>query len=109
MQSPSGLSIGLAMSPRGGRLLSGGSDGIQLWDVPGGAAIGRPYPVPTPLGPTMQWLEEGDSFAVVTDRGVETWTTDSNQWRAHVCELAGRSLSVDEWAQFGVKTPAPSC
>jgi hypothetical protein len=48
----------------------------------------------------MQWTDP-DSFAVVTGRGVETWTTDPADWRAHVCELAGRSLDDDEWAQFG--------
>lgn len=108
MDSPSGLSIGLAISPDGTKLLSGGSDGIQLWDVASGAAIGRPYPVPTPLGPPMQWLA-ADSFAVVTDRGVETWTTDPTQWRTHVCELAGRSLRGDEWAQFGTDAATPRC
>jgi DNA-binding SARP family transcriptional activator/WD40 repeat protein len=108
MQSPSGLGIGLAMSPDRTQLLSGGSDGIQLWDVAGGSSIGRPYPVSTPLGPAMQWLD-AVSFAVVTDRGVETWTTDPDDWRAHVCELAGRSLSDDEWAQFGTDNATPHC
>lgn len=108
MQSPSGLSIGLAMSPDGSMLLSGGSGGIQLWDIATGMPIGRPYPVPTPLGPPMQWLDDG-VFAVVTDRGVETWTTAPGDWRAHVCELAGRSLSDDEWAQFGTDAATPRC
>ena len=108
MQSPSGLSIGLAMSPDGRMLLSGGSDGIQLWDVASGTSIGRPYPVPTPLGPPMQWID-ADSFAVVTGRGVETWTTDPDDWRAHVCKLAGRSLSDDEWVRFGTDAATPSC
>ncbi len=108
MQSPSGLGIGLAMSPDGRMLLSGGSDGIQLWDVAGGTSIGRPYPVPTPLGPPMQWIDAG-SFAVVTDRGVETWTVDPADWRAHVCELAGRSLSDAEWAQYGTNAATPQC
>ena len=108
MQSPSGLSIGLAMSPDGTMLLSGGSDGIQLWDVASGMPIGRPYPVPTPLGPPMQWLD-AESFAVVTDHGVESWTTDPAQWRTHVCELAGRSLRDDEWAQFGTDAAPPHC
>lgn len=113
MQSPSGLSIGLATSLDGTMLLSGGSDGIQLWDVAGGTAIGRPYPVPTPLGPPMQWLDgpgsADDVFAVVTDRGVETWTTDPAQWRSHVCELAGRSLTDAEWKRFGTDTSTPRC
>jgi DNA-binding SARP family transcriptional activator/WD40 repeat protein len=108
MQSPSGLSIGLAMSPDATLLLSGGSDGIQLWDVAGGVAVGRPYPAPTPLGPPLQWLGT-ESFAVVTDRGVETWTTDPDDWRTHVCELAGRSLSDDEWERFGTADPTPRC
>ncbi len=69
MQSPSGLSIGLATSPDGTMLLSGGSDGIQLWDVAGGTAIGRPYPVPTPLGPPMQWLDGPGSADDVVRRG----------------------------------------
>jgi WD40 repeat protein len=108
MQSPSGLSIGLAMSPDATLLLSGGSDGIQLWDVAGGVAVGRPYPAPTPLGPPLQWLG-AESFAVVTDRGVETWTTDPDDWRTHVCELAGRSLTDDEWERFGTDAPTPRC
>lgn len=78
-----------------------------------GSAIGRPYPVPTPLGPPMQWLENPDSsvdsFAVVTDRGVETWTIDPLQWRVHVCELAGRSISDAEWKRFGTDAPTPRC
>ncbi len=109
MQSPSGLSIGLAVSPDGTKLLSGGSDGVRLWEVTDGVAIGRPYPVSTPLGPTMQWLADSDSFTVVTDLGVETWTTDPPQWRAHLCELAGRSLTDDEWARFGTDSPTPRC
>jgi WD40 repeat protein len=108
MQSPSGLSIGLAVSPDGASLLSGGSDGIQLWDVRSGTSIGRPYPVPTPLGPPMLWLDT-ETFAVVTDRGLETWTIDPVQWRAHVCELAGRSLTDGEWASFGTEAPTPRC
>ncbi len=109
MQGPSGLSIGLAMSPDGTKLLSGGSDGVQLWEVATGLAIGSPYPVSTPLGPTMQWLADADLFAVVTDLGIETWTTDPRQWRSHVCELAGRSLTDEEWARFGTELPTPSC
>ncbi len=61
----------------------------------------------------MQWIDGpgsfADSFAVVTDRGVETWTTDPIQWHSHVCELAGRSLSDDEWTRFGTGTPTPPC
>jgi WD40 repeat protein len=109
MQSPSGLSIGLAMSPDGTKLLSGGSDGVRLWEVATGLAIGRPYPVSTPLGPTMQWLADADSFAVVTDLGIETWTTDPRQWRSDVCELAGRSLTDEEWARYGTDSPTPRC
>ena len=56
----------------------------------------------------MHWIDSG-SFAVVTGRGVETWTVDPADWRAHVCELAGRSLSDDEWAQFGTDAPTPRC
>ena len=83
-----------------------------------GNAIGRPYPVPTPLGPAMQWLAEtapADSTRSparsrsVTDRGVETWTTDPVRWRSAVCDLAGRSLSDDEWTPFGTDAPTPRC
>jgi WD40 repeat protein len=109
LQSPSGLGIGLAMSPDRTKLLSGGSDGIQLWDVASGTSIGRPYPVSTPIpGPPMHWID-ADSFSVVTDRGVETWTTDPDDWRAHVCELAGRSLTDDEWSLFGTDAATPRC
>ncbi len=90
-------------------LLSGGSDGIQLWDVAGGTSIGRPYPVSTPISDRRCSGSTPGSFAVVTDRGVETWTTDPDDWRTHVCELAGRSLTDDEWEQFGTDAPAPRC
>lgn len=56
-----------------------------------------------------QGQEDGESFAIVTGRGVETWTVDPRTRRSSLCELAGRSLIDEEWQRFGTEGPTPAC
>jgi WD40 repeat protein len=107
LTGPSGLAVGLEFDGPGLRLLSGGSDGVRLWDVSSGTAIGRPFPSAAFAG--FRWLADGSGFLAADATGMVVWWVSPARWRDEACRLAGRNLTQEEWAQFGDGSPVPRC
>ncbi|MFC7360764.1 nSTAND1 domain-containing NTPase [Nocardioides astragali] len=94
----------LRYSGDGARLVSGAADGgVSLWDARTLDLLGTVYPPnegdAVPAG--VQFI--GDSHAVVIasyDGRVYTWETDPGRALDFACQMAGRNLTEEEWAEF---------
>ena len=106
LRGPTGLAFRVHFN-EAGQLLTGGSDGVRLWDTDAGLAIGRPFPLPA--WSEFRWLPDGRHFLATGIDGIERWDTDPDAWYSLACELAGRDLTEDEWARFGTVDPVPTC
>jgi WD40 repeat protein len=79
------------------------SGDVLLWDVATGTIIGDPLPGP---GPDDNWLAayftpDGGHLVVVSETGSGwVWDVDPSTWLARACEVAGRSLTQQEWQEF---------
>jgi WD40 repeat protein/DNA-binding SARP family transcriptional activator len=93
----------LNYSDDGELLVSGAADGgVSLWDAATLDLLGTVYPPhrgePVPAG--AQFI--GDTHDVVIasyDGRIYTWATDVERAIDFACQMAGRNLTEDEWAQ----------
>jgi WD40 repeat protein len=113
--------LAVAFSPDQRILAARGSDGmIHLWDVArqmylgvvsgGVVAVEQSATLPTnPLltgdyvyGPdSIAFTPDGRALASASrDDSIKIWDVTPESWRHHLCEIAGRSLTEAEWAQF---------
>jgi WD40 repeat protein len=91
------------MSPDGSTVVGADGQGhVLLWDVTTGTVIARLLP-----GPNYQeavaasFTSHGRSVVVVSDTGSAwRWDVDPSDWEKRACQLAGRSLTPQEWQQF---------
>jgi WD40 repeat protein len=91
------------MSPDGSTVVGADSSGdVLLWDVTTGTVIARPF-----FGPGSQeavaasFTPDGRSVVVVSATGSAwLWDVDPSDWETRACEVAGRSLTQQEWQQF---------
>jgi WD40 repeat protein len=91
------------MSPDGSTVVGAdGSGDVLLWDVTTGTVIARPL-----FGPGSQealaasFTPDGRSVVVVSATGSAwRWDVDPSDWETRACEVAGRSLTQQEWQQF---------
>ena len=74
--------------------------GGRLWDVATGALVGQVIPT---LENTAPSSVPGRHPGLVTasERWVELWDFDVDQWPAIACHAAGRNLTRAEWDEFG--------
>jgi hypothetical protein len=80
-----------------------------LWDVASGRPLGDPLPAPgntaVSFDPTGRNLFTGGD-----DGEVVVWHADPDRWVALACDLAGRTLSRDEWRRYlGDRSYDPGC
>jgi WD40 repeat protein len=85
------------MSPDGSTVVGADSKGhVLLWDVSTGTVIAGPLP-----GAAAAFVSQGHSVVVVSATGAAwLWDVDQADWEARACEMAGRSLTQQEWQQF---------
>ncbi len=94
----------LHFSDDGERLVSGAAHGgVSLWDATTLDLLGTVYPPhrgeAVPAG--AQFI--GDTYAVAIasyDGRVYRWETDLTRALDFACQMAGRNLTEDEWAEF---------
>ena len=94
----------LNYSDDGDRLVSGAANGgVSLWDATTLDLLGTVYPPhrrdPVPAG--AQFIGDSHDVAIASyDGGVYRWETDPDRGVDFACQMAGRSLTEDEWAEF---------
>ena len=94
----------LNYSDDGELLVSGAADGgVSLWDATTLDLLGTVYPPhrgePVPAG--AQFIGDSHDVAIASyDGRVYTWETDLDRAIDFACQMAGRNLTEDEWAEF---------
>ena len=73
-----------------------------MWDLATRSAIGDAFPGPVADRPAAaSFTPDGRSVVVVSDTGAGwVWDMDLSDWLARACEIAGRSLTPQEWQEF---------
>lgn len=91
------------LSPDGRLVLATDEGGHAIvWDVATGSIVGDPLPGP---GPTealaAAFTPDGQRAIVISTSGAGwSWEIEPSTWPARACEIAGRSLTPQEWARF---------
>ena len=94
----------LNYSDDGERLVSGAADGgVSLWDATTLDLLGTVHPPhrgePVPAG--AQFIGGSHDVAIASyDGHVYRWQTDPDRALEFACQMAGRNLTEDEWAEF---------
>ena len=94
----------LNYSDDGELLVSGAADGgVSLWDATTLDLLGTVYPPhhgeAVPAG--AQFIGDSHDVAIASyDGRVYTWETDLDRALDFACQMAGRTLTRDEWAEF---------
>src|SRR5512132_3809241 len=90
------------MSPDGSTVVGADSSGnVLLWDVTTGTVIAGPLPGPGSQAVAASFTSHGRSVVVVSATGSAwRWDVDPSDWETRACQVAGRSLTQQEWQQF---------
>ena len=105
LKSTSGSVTSLAFNADGSMLAAGLVSGdISLWDTNGYRLIGRLSSPDRSAVTGMVFRETEKSrltLLVSSESGfLREWDTDVTSWAARSCQLAGRSLTPEEWEHF---------
>jgi len=75
---------------------------VVLWDVASGGAIGDPFPGPRSKDiVSASFTPDGHHVVVVADSGAGwVWDVDPADWARRACEVAGRSMTEQEWSEL---------
>jgi DNA-binding SARP family transcriptional activator/WD40 repeat protein/energy-coupling factor transporter ATP-binding protein EcfA2 len=94
----------LHYSDDGQRLVSGAADGgVSLWDAETLDLLGTVYPPhhgeAVPSG--AQFIDDTHDVAIASyDGSIYRWETDVGRAIDFTCQMAGRDLTEEEWAEF---------
>jgi WD40 repeat protein len=93
----------VTFSPDGALLASSGwSDHtLILWDVASGRPIGQPLTGHVGPAAGIAFSPDGSALASVSlDGTVRLWDVGPETWKARICQIAGRNLTREEWAEY---------
>jgi WD40 repeat protein len=90
------------MSPDGRTVVGADALGeVLLWDVPTGTVIAGPLPGPNSHGVAAAFASHGRSVVVVSVTGSAwRWDVNASDWETRACQVAGRSLTQQEWREL---------
>ena len=78
-------------------VVSGYDSTIRFFDVASRQQLGVPLTVTSP-GAAL--APDSSEIAVTTEHGVQRLGLDVDALRASACRIAGRNLTIEEWAQY---------
>jgi WD40 repeat protein len=92
----------VGFSPNGRVLAAGSADGtVSLWDAGTQKRVGPPLAGPVPELRALAYSPTGRELMTGSSDGTTViWNVDPPAWAARACELAGRALTRQEWAQL---------
>jgi WD40 repeat protein len=100
------------LSPNGQTLATTSLDGTaRLWDVASGRAIGPALPGVPDHPVSGAFVSGGRGLVTVYDNGRGyLWDVQPESWARQACEVAGRTLTHDEWQDvLPERDYAPAC
>jgi WD40 repeat protein len=100
----------IAMSPDG-RLVavSPMNGGVTVWDLRSRRRVGDEFPQPPDVIPQVAFEPDGQLLMTEAGRAIE-WPLDRPTLQRRACEIAGRDLKRDEWANILPNRPyRPVC
>ena len=103
--------VSLGWSPDSSTIATGGWDGsIKLVDLASRSVVGA-LPGPTLLFNNVAFTPDGSAVLVIYENGRGLrWTFDPAAWAQRACDVAGRTLTQDEWNRFLPALPYdPAC
>jgi DNA-binding SARP family transcriptional activator/WD40 repeat protein len=98
-----GFADTVGLAPDGKTAVGADSAGnVLLWDVPTRSTIGDAFPGPVAgRSAAASFTPDGHSVVVVSDTGEGwVWDVDPSDWLARACQVAGRSLTQQEWRKL---------
>jgi WD40 repeat protein len=90
-------------------LTAAGDGTVRMWDMASGTAIGGPVPTDGLIAPSIAVHEDGKHALVQGDRGLLELVLDDDEWVRLACSIAGRQLTEDERADYGLAGSASAC
>ena len=92
----------LDYSDDGDLVVSGAADGeVSLWDAASLDLLGTMHPPDAEVPAAAGFIGDTHDVAIASyDGRVYTWETDVGRALDFACQMAGRDLTEDEWAQF---------
>ncbi|HET8820761.1 MAG TPA: protein kinase [Thermoleophilaceae bacterium] len=106
-----GFLLTTGYTPDGRLIYTSGTDGVVLlWDARTRRRVGAPLPV-SPGGVFATLTSDGKGILAASESGrAVLWDIDPEHWKRHACEVAGRTLTRDEWDDILPGRPyEPAC
>jgi WD40 repeat protein len=102
----------VGFSPDGRLLAAGSADGtVSLWDTDTEKRVGPELSGPAPELRALTYSPTGRAIMTGSSDGTTViWNVDPAVWAVRACELAGRTLTRQEWAELlPGRSYRPSC
>jgi WD40 repeat protein len=107
-----GALLSATVSADGALIATTGSDGsARLWDAVTLRPVGSPLPSVPNHAASAAFTPDSRRLIVVSDTGEAfDWDVWPPSWARRACDVAGRTLTPREWAEFLPRRPyAPAC
>lgn len=94
--------LSLAFNPENQILATGSADHtVRLWDVVSGQPMGMPLTGHNDSVVALAYSPDGSYLASASsDDPIRLWEMDPEAWFTRACEIANRSLTIEEWETF---------